>query len=134
MLRGRGAPGAPNAALNGARNFAIARVESGFIITPRPPCPARLTAWPVGRAESVTGLPSFSPRHRTSDFSGCFVSSSSIQPPSSRASCGPPKHQPLPVVRSTPRPRSPARRTASPNAFIHSGERNFRTPGSSLTA
>ena len=90
--------------------------------------------WPVGRAERTTAFPSASvPRQRTVDFSGRFVFSSSIQLPSSGFSCGPPKHQPLPVVRSTPIPFSFARRTASPNAFIHAGERSGLSAGVSLT-
>ena len=135
MCSGFGAPGASNAAVKGLRKLAIAPAESGFIIGPCPPGPARFTFWPVGRTERTTSCPSAAllPRHRTVDFSGRFVFSSSIQLPSSALSCGPPKHQPLPVVKSTPIPFSFARRTASPNAALHSGERSGLSAGLSLT-
>ena len=134
MCSGFAAPGASYAAVNGWRKLAIAPAESGFIIGPCAPGPERFTFWPVGRADRTTAFPSASvPRQRTCDFERRFELTSSIQLPSSGFSCGPPKHQPLPVVRSTPIPFSFARRTASPNAVIHAGDRSGLSAGLSLT-
>ena len=136
MCSGLGAPGASNAFVKGSRKRDIAFGESGFIIGPCPPGPERLTFWPVGRTDSVNFEPAESvPSHRTltSPLPSRDELISSIQLPSSAESCGPPKHHPLPVVRSTPIPLSPAIRTASPNAFIHSSERSVLSDGLSFT-
>ena len=136
MCSGFAAPGASKAAVNGFRKLAIAPALRGFIIGPCAPGPERFTCWPVGRAERTTGWPSAptpSQSTLTSGWPSRFELSSSIQLPSSGASCGPPKHQPLPVVKSTPRPFSFARRTASPNAVLHAGERSGLSAGLSWT-